>query len=123
MYKTRPWLFGMVGLAALCLVVAWVTWPGPGISRSNSLHVRNGDDEATVVAAFGLPAGVHTSDGDNGAVSLLAENVVGVNMRKLWVADDGAICVDFNRDGRVIASSWVPRRQTVWGVIRRGLGL
>ena len=57
------------------------------------------------------------------AISLLTANVMGVTMRKLWVADHSAVCVDFNGGGLVMGCSWVPRQQTVWDVIRRGLGL
>src|SRR5688572_29182290 len=121
--RKKAFIAGMAVCVAGCAIFLWLVWPGPGITRPNPLRIPRGGGEADVEALLGMPAGVHTTDGANWAdVVQWAERPEGIR-RKLWVADAGAACVDFNRDGQVMEASWVPCQESLWSMVRDGLGL
>ena len=123
MRRSVKWSAVLVCSAVLGVTVLWLLSLRPGITRGNVQRLTRGAGEADVEALLGGPAGIYTSDGRDWAAAVRGLSMNPAHTRKLWVADDGAALVDFDGDGLVVYSAWIPQRQTSWDVFRRWLGL
>jgi hypothetical protein len=114
-----------LALAAVVLVTAalWLLSMRPGVTSANANRITAGADLAAVEALMGGPEGVHTDDlawALNAMRTL--EPMPGHAPATAWVGDDGIAWVNLDGEGRVVSSGWLPRRDSVWDVIRRKLG-